>query len=59
MLTILILMSSLLITISTAVSSFDPQAIVRGFTYSILFFFSNVFYPHSLIRRYFPEPLDI
>lgn len=52
-------MSSLSITISTAVRSFDLQATMRSFTYFILFFFSNVFYPDNLIRRYFPEPLYI
>ncbi|PWV37382.1 MAG: ABC transporter [Desulfurococcaceae archaeon] len=52
-------MSSLSITISTAVRSFDLQATMRSFTYFVLFFFSNVFYPDALIRKYFPEILYI
>jgi len=54
-----IAMSSLSITISTAVRSFDLQATMRSFTYFVLFFFSNVFYPDTLIRRYFPQALYI
>ncbi len=52
-------MSSLSITISTAVRSFDLQATMRSFTYFVLFFFSNVFYPDALIRTYFPQILYI
>ena len=52
-------MSSLSIVISTAVRSFDLQATMRSFTYFVLFFFSNVFYPDSLISRYFPQVLYI
>ena len=52
-------MSSLSITISTAVRSFDLQATMRSFTYFVLFFFSNVFYPDALIKRYLPEALYI
>jgi ABC-2 type transport system permease protein len=52
-------MSSLSIVISTAVISFDLQATMRSFTYFVLFFFSNVFYPDSLISRYFPQVLYI
>ncbi|MDT7888788.1 MAG: ABC transporter permease [Desulfurococcales archaeon] len=52
-------MSSLSIVISTAVRSFDLQATMRSFTYFVLFFFSNVFYPDALISRYFPHALYI
>lgn len=52
-------MSSLSIVISTAVRSFDLQATMRSFTYFVLFFFSNVFYPDALISRYFPHILYI
>ncbi len=52
-----IAMSGLSITISTAVRSFDLQATMRSFTYFLLFFFSNVFYPDKLIREYLPYPL--
>ncbi len=52
-------MSSLSIVISTAVRSFDLQATMRSFTYFLLFFFSNVFYPDALISRYFPHVLYI
>jgi ABC-2 type transport system permease protein len=52
-------MSSLSIVISTVVRNFDLQATMRSFTYFVLFFFSNVFYPDSLISRYFPQVLYI
>jgi ABC-2 type transport system permease protein len=50
-------MSSLSIAISTSTRNFDMQATLRSFTYFILFFISNVFYPEKLIRVRFPGPL--
>jgi len=47
-------MSSLSIAISTSTRNFDMQATLRSFTYFILFFISNVFYPEKLIRIRFP-----
>lgn len=50
-------MSSLSIAISTSTKNFDMQATLRSFSYFILFFISNVFYPDPLIKTRFPEPL--
>ena len=50
-------MSSLSIAISTSTRNFDMQATLRSFTYFILFFISNVFYPEKLIRERFPGAL--
>jgi ABC-2 type transport system permease protein len=50
-------MSSISIAVSTATRNFDMQATLRSFTYFILFFISNVFYPDALIRQRFPGVL--
>ncbi|MEM0043645.1 MAG: ABC transporter permease [Sulfolobales archaeon] len=50
-------MSSLSIAISTSTKNFDMQATLRSFSYFILFFISNVFYPDPLIKTRFPGPL--
>ncbi|MEZ0290796.1 MAG: ABC transporter permease [Sulfolobales archaeon] len=48
------IMSSLSIAISTSTRNFDMQATLRSFTYFILFFISNIFYPDAVIRQRFP-----
>lgn len=50
-------MSSLSIALSTLVKSLEMQATIRSATYFALFFLSNVFYPETVIKQRFPEPL--
>ncbi len=50
-------MSSLSIALSTTVRSLEMQATIRSLVYFAIFFLSNVFYPESMIRTRFPEPI--
>lgn len=52
-------MSSLSIALSTLVKSLEMQATIRSLTYFAIFFLSNVFYPETIIKQRFPEPVHV